>query len=476
MKTNVNGYELWHKLIGSMTYTSGLWDVKQTSDGGYIMCGSSRKNTSNGDTFFAKTDPCLNIEWCRQYASSCNNIDLGQEVFELDNGYVMMVAQFGCDIENERIWLFRLDSSGTLLWENYFGQTDTLITNEISQGLTTHADGRYYISGSCWYPEAGSTTLYHEHPFIIKVDSTGIAEWELPWKDIPGSSILFRGEAFQSILDNKGTIYSCGRHYATAALPPYGDRPVLLKTDSAGNELAYKDLKDSTTLGLATTIDWFADSTIAVGAGWVTLGGMSTNAVVKIDWNGNVLNTKDIFDNDYTFQDAVVTADNKLILVAGPYINNMYNTYAWKLNSNLEYDSIYTQPLVYDSLCPYPITSDTIPLDCEIVGLDEPLQNPETGRLKVFPNPAFNQLHIEIPDKLKSGKQSPMFTITTIYHQWRSASLEIYNLFGERLYSGPIRQDDRTLDLDVSSWPRGMYVVRLVYNKNTVASEKVVLE
>ena len=163
------------------------------------------------------------------------------------------------------------------------------------------------------------------------------------------------------------------------------------------------------------------------------------------------------------------------MLVAALY-TNIWNTYAWKLNSNLEYDTIYSQPFVYDSLCPYPITSDTIPLDCEIVGLDEPLQNPETGRLKVFPNPAFNQLHIEIPDKLKSGKQNPMFTITTIWHQWRSASLQIYNLFGERLYSGPIRQDDRTLDLDVSAWPRGMYVVRLVYNGNTVASEKVLLE
>jgi hypothetical protein len=60
--------------------------------------------------------------------------------------------------------------------------------------------------------------------------------------------------------------------------------------------------------------------------------------------------------------------------------------------------------MVYDSLCPYPIASDTITLDCEVVGMDEPFQNPETGRLKVYPDPTSDILHIEIPEKLKNVK------------------------------------------------------------------------
>ncbi|MBN1198242.1 MAG: hypothetical protein JXA23_02740, partial [Bacteroidales bacterium] len=34
-----------------------------------------------------------------------------------------------------------------------------------------------------------------------------------------------------------------------------------------------------------------------------------------------------------------------------------------KVNSDLEYDSIYTQPFTYDSLCPHPIISTPVELD-----------------------------------------------------------------------------------------------------------------
>ena len=154
----------------------------------------------------------------------------------------------------------------------------------------------------------------------------------------------------------------------------------------------------------------------------------------------------------------------------------MWTTYAWKLNSDLEYDTLYTHPFVYDSLCPHPIASDTILLDCVVVGINEPFENPQTGRLKVYPNPASDILHLEIPQQLKSVTQSPVFNLTTVYHQWKSAMLEVYDLFGEKVYSGEVRQPEKLIDLGVAGWGRGMYVVRLVYNGKTVASEKVLIK
>jgi hypothetical protein len=84
-------------------------------------------------------------------------------------------------------------------------------------------------------------------------------------------------------------------------------------------------------------------------------------------------------------------------------------------------------------------------------------------------------LHIELPEQLKSEIATPVFNLTTVYHQWRSARVEIYDLFGRRVYSAKVLQSDRRVDVYVLAWPRGMYVVRLVYQKKTVATAVVVV-
>jgi hypothetical protein len=110
------------------------------------------------------------------------------------------------------------------------------------------------------------------------------------------------------------------------------------------------------------------------------------------------------------------------------------------------------------------------------VGIDEPFKNPETGRLKVFPNPARDILNIVIPEQLKTENHSPVFNLTTVYHQWHSAILEIYDLFGRRMFSKEVLQSEKEVAVDVSLWPGGMYVVRLVYNGQTVGNGKVMVE
>ncbi|MCK9423835.1 MAG: T9SS type A sorting domain-containing protein [Bacteroidales bacterium] len=120
--------------------------------------------------------------------------------------------------------------------------------------------------------------------------------------------------------------------------------------------------------------------------------------------------------------------------------------------------------------------SGTIPLDCVIVGIDEPFKNPETGRLKVYPNPARDILHVTIPEQLKTEANNPVFNLTTVYHQWHSAILEIYDLYGRKVLSKEVLQSEKEIAVDVSAWSRGMYVVRLDYNRQTVGSGKVMVE
>ena len=110
------------------------------------------------------------------------------------------------------------------------------------------------------------------------------------------------------------------------------------------------------------------------------------------------------------------TFDDKFITVDDDTFNNKFRIVALKVNSDLEYDSIYTQPFTYDSLCPYPIVSDTIDPNCDnvIVSVDEPFKKPETTQLMVYPNPVDNIVTVELPKYLVVSNTSGNVPATTI--------------------------------------------------------------
>lgn len=474
MKTNLNGDMLWRKRFGVFNDGTGILDINKTFDGGIILAGHTGKYDSWGDPLIIKLNSCGEIDWCRIYTIGFNRADVSSAVEQIPGGYIAYVF-YGFDLwSNNKVHLYRLDNAGDLVWQQLYGQSDSLILGADGADMVVTSDYHYLISGYCYYPDSGTTSPRYLRPLLIKVDSTGNVAWELPWRYVSGEH--FYGMSQRTIEDNQHTLYSCGRHIEDEATPP-GDRPTMLKTDAYGNEISFHDLISNTWQANLTNINWFQDSTIVIDGGWsMSPSSQGQIAVFKIDRNGNIMDSANIVNSIYCFSDAIVDHDNKVFLVKGEYIGNQFRSYAWKLNSDLEYDTLYTHPFVYDSLCPHPIASDTIPLDCVIVGLNEPFENPETGRLKVYPNPASGVLHVEIPEKLKSEIRSPVFNLTTVYHQWKVAAMEVYNLFGRQVFSKEIRQGEKLLNLDISSWPRGMYVVRLEYSGKTVATEKILVK
>jgi hypothetical protein len=59
--------------------------------------------------------------------------------------------------------------------------------------------------------------------------------------------------------------------------------------------------------------------------------------------------------------------------------------------------------------------------------------------------------------------------------QWKSTNLEIYDFQGKRLLEKEIIKSLDHFDLDVSSWQRGLYYFRLVYDKQTAGGQKVII-
>jgi len=260
-----------------------------------------------------------------------------------------------------------------------------------------------------------------------------------------------------------------------------GDSPCLFKTSATGVPVLYKDLKTTSTAGISTTINWFQDSTLSFVSQWhMSSNNIDSTGVIKTDSIGNFIKQTCLSTiSELAIWGSDVTFNNKLIL-GGSLIDSgfLYGS-AYKLTSNLEYDSIYTTPFTYDSLCPYPIVSDTIPLDdCEVVvvGIDEARQNPETTKLKVYPNPSDERITIELPKYLVRKSSGQGMTANTIYHQWKEVRLEVFDLFGILMYNKEILQQIKTVEIDVSGWNAGMYVARVIFMDEVVARAKFMVQ
>ncbi|MCK9423836.1 MAG: hypothetical protein M0Q38_14695 [Bacteroidales bacterium] len=247
-----------------------------------------------------------------------------------------------------------MDNNSDLLWKQVYAQSDTLIYDEISVRMCVTPDYHFIINGFCWYPDPETITPQILRPFIIKTDRTGTLEWELPWSIVNAEN--FYGMSYNSITDNQGTIYSSCRHILLSGSNT-GDKPCMLKTDVNGNEVSYTDFFPESETGTTHTINWLVDSTMVLGYGWSdTISFDAMIGVVKCDRSGNIIQTKPMFTSQHFFSDAQTTFDNKLLLVGG-FWDGIWRSHAYKLNSNLEYDSVYTQPRVYDSLCSHPVPS-----------------------------------------------------------------------------------------------------------------------
>jgi hypothetical protein len=132
--------------------------MKATSDGGYIMNGGSRSNeedvsghhgsTNEFDAWVVKLDSLGNIQW--QNSLGSNGYEDGMGITEVNNGgYVGLARSFAAggdcsgNYGNSDFWLFYLDPSGNLLWEDNFGGSGHEEPMDIVQAL----DGSLVVAG-----------------------------------------------------------------------------------------------------------------------------------------------------------------------------------------------------------------------------------------------------------------------------------------------------------------------------------------
>lgn len=240
VKVDMNGNEEWrvvnHDLNGTVmgtTISVSGYDVQQTSDGGYIVSGTSYLPFDTDDgiywdftTFIWKTDATGNTQWLKHYYEQTDEsvITTGLiNVIEVPNGFVasgyIVYIDVSTLIYNQNALILKTDSLGVTQWEREYekGGNDSL------GSIAKTVDGGYFLSGF-------SDVITQGALWMMKTDADGNKQWES----------MFDGPLFEYTYGKGNCQTNDGGYIMDGVTQSYGHGGFdiwLIKTDSNGNKL-----------------------------------------------------------------------------------------------------------------------------------------------------------------------------------------------------------------------------------------------
>lgn len=168
VKTDSIGDVIWTKGIGVSGEEDGV-TVKQTTDGGYVVGGSSESTGVLGkDMCLIKTNSVGDTLWAKTYGGSL--IDECNEVIQTtDGGYIMCGRSFSFSTASDYdVYVVKVNSQGILEWSKTYGGGGSPSSNDIGYSIDQTDDGGFIISGETFSFGVGFKNLY-----LIKTDSLG---------------------------------------------------------------------------------------------------------------------------------------------------------------------------------------------------------------------------------------------------------------------------------------------------------------
>ena len=215
IKLDGTGNKQWDKKIGVATTDEVANSIVLSPDGGYAICGSLNKsitNTTDNDYYLVKLDGSGNLSWTKQYAGTYNQY--ARQIKNTSDGGFIMVGEGALPKTNGSetpfVFVMKTQSDGTPQWSNYFGETNNIGTsndnNDHGESIFQVADGGYIIGG--W--SAGFNNSFNlgkslgVQYYFLKINGTG----NLLWSRVSGDT--YNEKCYIAIPASDGTFALTG--------------------------------------------------------------------------------------------------------------------------------------------------------------------------------------------------------------------------------------------------------------------------
>jgi len=205
------GYDLYLIKMDSLynkewekTYGGSDWDfgncAEQTTDGGYILCGSTYSfGKGEQDYFLVKTDVNGDTLWTKTYGGT--NEDIAKSVIQTsDGGFILTGYTKSMGDTLGDFYTVKTNSTGDTLWTNKFGGTQADFGNDIIKSIS----GGYIVTG-----ETSSLGTASSNGIVVRIDDLGATANVYAFCPVGATGL----NGFNSITeDNLGRVALVGRN------------------------------------------------------------------------------------------------------------------------------------------------------------------------------------------------------------------------------------------------------------------------
>jgi len=425
-KMNEHGGQEWQNSFGG-NGRDLLYNAKNTSDGGYILVGSSNSSKSGdksqdnqgaNDIWIIKIDALGQIQWEKTFGG--NGDDIPVDVIVTSKNEYLIAAVSNSDYSELKnastygandYYLIKLDHKGKIIWEKtYGGEYDDRIQNitEVSDGFLLIGTSNSGISGN------KSIDQQNGGIWLVKINYEG---------DIIQQSNLGQTEENQLISFQKND------KNLTFSLKKYSSNdPLLIQTDFNLNNLQTKELKIDQKLNISSIAKYGEQYVVTANESTYNNGNHSAEDAIRSYYvassyssDGRRLWNKKFGNGGYNFlQKSIETRDGDLIL---------FGTSMEGKNNGKGLADFY------------------------LIKLGKKERKEERKFIEVYPNPTSNIVNV------------------LINTDFQKATIEIYNLVGQKIGQEDVK--NRSTPIQLAKYPSGIYILKIKYD-NQEQSIKII--
>ena len=206
VKLNSSGDIIWQKCFGG-TNEDYAYSIQQTSDSGFIVAGYTFSNDGDVsgyhgyfDYWVVKLNSSGDIEW--QKCLGGTYYDYAYSIQQTSNGGFIVAGSTNSnngDVSGYHgyfdYWVVKLNSSGDIEWQKCLGGTNNDYANSIQQT----SDGGFIVAG---YTESNDGDVSGDHggdydAWVVKLNSSG----DILWQKCLGGTIDDRAYSIQQTSD-----------------------------------------------------------------------------------------------------------------------------------------------------------------------------------------------------------------------------------------------------------------------------------
>lgn len=221
LKTDLTGGNItWQRQYNPTAFGEDLYQIKQTTDGGYIVVGSYPNGGVDDDVWLMKLNSDGTIAWQKRYGGG--DADDGYAVIEASDGDFVVAAgtqSFGAG--GTDMWIFKVDSNGDFTggtWQKTYGGTSTDQPYDIIEA----ADGDFVVAGFTGSYGPGSNNYW-----ILKLNP---GDGSIDWQKVYGGD---NGDVAYSVSETSDNGFAVGG--STFSFDVDFNDAWILKLDSGGN-------------------------------------------------------------------------------------------------------------------------------------------------------------------------------------------------------------------------------------------------